>query len=91
MLNAMLHRELTTLLRRRRMMALQCGLVTFFAVLGGVGGFITGFNNASIFLCAREIRWLILHGVLHLVGHDHEGDHGEMTALEHSLRAKLKM
>jgi hypothetical protein len=34
------------------------GIVTFFAVLGGVGGFITGFNNASIFLCAREIRWL---------------------------------
>ncbi len=34
------------------------GVVTFFAVLGGVGGFITGFNNASIFLCAREIDWL---------------------------------
>ncbi len=34
------------------------GIVTFFAVLGAVGGFITGFNNASIFLCAREIRWL---------------------------------
>jgi probable rRNA maturation factor len=40
---------------------------------------------------AREIRWLILHGVLHLVGHDHENDHGEMTALEHSLRARLKI
>ena len=36
MLSAMLHRELTTLLRRRRMMALQCGLVTFFAVLVAV-------------------------------------------------------
>jgi rRNA maturation RNase YbeY len=40
---------------------------------------------------AREIRWLILHGVLHLVGHDHENDHGEMTVLEHLLRAKLKI
>ena len=40
---------------------------------------------------AREIRWLILHGALHLLGHDHEGDHGEMTALEHSLRAKLRI
>jgi rRNA maturation RNase YbeY len=39
----------------------------------------------------REIRWLILHGALHLLGHDHEGDHGEMTALEHSLRAKLRI
>ena len=34
------------------------GIVTFFAVLGGVGGFVTGFNNASIFLCARDVRWL---------------------------------
>ena len=40
---------------------------------------------------AREIRWLILHGVLHLVGHDHESDQGEMTALELSLRARLKI
>ncbi len=34
------------------------GIVTFFAVLGGVGGFTTGFNNASIFLCTRDIHWL---------------------------------
>ncbi len=34
------------------------GIVTFFAVLGGVGGLITGLNNASVFLCAREIHWL---------------------------------
>ena len=33
MLNAMMRRELTTLLRRRRMMALQCGLVLVFATL----------------------------------------------------------
>ena len=38
---------------------------------------------------AKEIRWLILHGVLHLLGHDHERDAGEMTALELSLRGKL--
>ena len=38
---------------------------------------------------AQEARWLILHGLLHLLGHDHETDHGEMTALELSLREKL--
>ena len=33
-------------------------VVTVFAILGGLGGFVTGFNNASVFLCARNIHWL---------------------------------
>ena len=37
----------------------------------------------------NEIRWLILHGVLHLLGYDHARDKGEMVALELALRDQL--
>lgn len=37
----------------------------------------------------REIQILLLHGVLHLLGYDHETDHGEMDALEEKLRKRL--
>jgi probable rRNA maturation factor len=36
-----------------------------------------------------EIRVLILHGLLHLAGYDHETDDGEMARKEQRLRAKL--
>jgi len=37
----------------------------------------------------REVEQLILHGVLHLCGYDHETDDGEMNALELRLRRRL--
>jgi len=36
-----------------------------------------------------EIKQLILHGLLHLCGYDHETDNGEMNARELELRDKL--
>jgi probable rRNA maturation factor len=38
---------------------------------------------------ATEVRYLILHGVLHALGYDHETDDGEMSALEVKVRAKM--
>ena len=36
-----------------------------------------------------ELKVLILHGLLHLAGYDHETDEGQMARRERALRAKL--
>ena len=43
-------------------------------------------NNLDL---ATEIKQLILHGILHLCGYDHETDGGAMNYLELEIRDKL--
>ena len=38
-----------------------------------------------------ELKVLSLHGLLHLLGHDHETDRGEMLKLEAQLRKEFKL
>lgn len=45
-------------------------------------------NNLDL---ATEIKQLILHGVLHLCGYDHETDNGKMNKIELELREKLNI
>ena len=39
----------------------------------------------------QEVKILVLHGVLHLRGYDHECDNGRMARREKQLRAKLHL
>ena len=39
----------------------------------------------------EELRILVLHGLLHLAGEDHETDSGQMAMREHALRKRLRL
>jgi probable rRNA maturation factor len=51
------------------------------------------FDNAHQFghNLATELKILVLHGMLHLAGYDHESDNGRMARVEARLRAQLKL
>ena len=38
---------------------------------------------------ATELRYLLLHGILHGLGYDHETDNGEMNELEVEVREQV--
>lgn len=40
---------------------------------------------------SEEVKILVLHGILHLRGYDHECDNGKMAKREKQLRAKLNL
>ena len=40
---------------------------------------------------AQEVKLLILHGLLHLAGHDHERDGGRMARREQRLRREFRL
>ena len=40
---------------------------------------------------SQEIKILVLHGILHLRGYDHERDNGQMDRRERQLRRRLRL
>jgi probable rRNA maturation factor len=90
------NREIQKLNRRFRRKDKPTDVLSFPAALNGTVGDIAISRDIAAASANRlghplatELKVLILHGLLHLAGYDHESDNGEMTAQESQLRLKL--
>jgi probable rRNA maturation factor len=90
--------RMRTLNRRYRAMDRSTDVLAFPA--GAAGGGFLGDIVISVPYAAREARRrsetkareidrLLVHGLLHLMGYDHETDEGQMDALEGRVRRRL--
>lgn len=91
-------REMKDLNRRYRRKNQPTDVLSFPSGVPGVAGDIAisleiaNTNAAEMgHSLATEVKILILHGLLHLAGYDHQTDSGEMLAREALLRRKLKL
>jgi len=98
-------REMRSLNRRFRSKDSATDVLSFPAapgLPGGVPGKLAGDLAISADIAGRnarqfghpvvdEIKILILHGVLHLAGYDHERDNGKMARKEARLRKALEL
>lgn len=50
--------EIEQRVRLTVMQTLVAGVVTVAAILGGVGGLLSGLDSGAHYLCARQIHWL---------------------------------
>lgn len=88
-------RELQDLNRRFRGKNKPTDVLSFPSAVGAGGDIaiareIAATNAAALgHSLTTELKILILHGLLHLAGYDHESDNGEMTARESQLRQEL--
>ena len=92
------NREMQTLNRRYRKQNKPTDVLSFPASTPGVAGDIAisleiAASNADELghPLETEVKILILHGLLHLAGFDHETDNGEMRSREARLRQQLKL
>ena len=88
--------ELRRLNRRYRRRDQPTDVLSFPACGNGMAGDIAisaevAAENARRFghSLAAEVKVLVLHGLLHLAGLDHERDHGQMSRREEKLRRRL--
>jgi probable rRNA maturation factor len=90
--------ELRDLNRRFRRKDKPTDVLSFPAAISGFAGDVAisgdiAARNAAKLGHSREteLKVLILHGLLHLAGYDHETDDGEMEEKELALRSRFKL